>query len=355
MKINNANVTGVYYYSDSSTYTPGDLVILDGIIYVCQEEIFGVSPDGSDKFRVYLGNKSVDIKEYLEFLETGEGENKYLSTLVLQQALNHFMLGPDGKGIIGDYVKYDSETGSYETGFTLTDPESPLGEIMVDPDINHALIRVSRNLPEVRIYASNQGPDDQCCLLRQYTYLHETTGHKIRIQELIDPVDGLIYFRSADISTDVDISGIGSFRCAISNPGLYKNRFDQVMGIYESRLKLLDNLTSHLKSNFRYRRVDLTPGMTSFEFDDTQRLFPEMTVMITEVSENGVRKNTEISFSLSDQESSGVWPKYGIGSYILEITPKGDDNSYLISLSGKNIDSSKVWFSGAYYREYYEI
>ena len=60
---------------------------------------------------------------------------------------------------------------------------------MNHPDINHALLKVSRLLPEIIVYVGqplNQDEDTEDidgCLLKQYTYLSEN-GHKIRIQEV---------------------------------------------------------------------------------------------------------------------------------------------------------------------------
>ena len=354
----------MFLYTDDAKFEENDFVVSGNTIYICKPkggvtEVSGESPGESDNYIVYLGDQSMNINEYLEFLETGEGENKYLSVLTLQTVLNHFILGPDGKGIIGDSISYSPSNGSYKlsNGALFNNPNTVLADIMNHPDINHALLKVSRLLPEIIVYVGNLDitEDNEGCILRQYTYLSETNGHKIRIQELIDPFEGLIYYRSADIDVD-SVTSTTNFKCSISNPEALKNKADNIFSLYNSRLKVLRSLEEHLKSNFRYRRIEISGKPKDIIIPEIGYNLPEITVMITEYDqEKMLRYNSEISFSLSDRDSSGNIPLYGIGgNYRIRtiVSISGDVSLYLEKISSSSRD---YWISGVYYREYYEL
>lgn len=372
MKINDTSVTGVFVYTDNARFEENDFVIFDGTIYICKPKtgekyVSGEKPKWSENYIVYLGDQSMNISEYLDFLETAEGENKYLSVLTLQQVLNSYMLGPDGKGVIGEYVKYESAeeyevTLSDTQGTAFTDPNSVIADIMNHPDINHAMLRVSRLLPEIVVYVGDPKietmttTDTKSCILRQYSYISEE-GHKIRVQELIDPVDGLIYYRSADTTRDT-VSSATNFKCATVNTQALKNKADNIFSLYNSRLKVLRSLEEHLKSNFRYRRLEIKGKHTDLDFLGISKNLPELTVMITEVTTGGLRKNSEISYSLSDRGDSGEIPEYEIGEgYKIQTILSSDDSVHIFlkTKAGAQPSSSRVWISGAYYREYYDL
>lgn len=373
MKINKTSVTGLFMYTDDAKFEKNDFVIYGTTIYICKpkegvSEVTGEIPSTSDNYIVYLGDQSTNITEYLDFLKTGEGENKYLSVLTLQQVLNSFILGLDGKGVIGDSISYsyDSGKGVFECSLSgFSNPESVISDIMNDSNINHAIFRVSRLLPEIVTYVgtplnvnSETTTDTLGCILRQYTYLSESTGHTIRVQELIDQVDGLIYYRSADIDVDT-VSSATNFRCATVNTDSLKKKADNIFALYNSRIKILRSLEKHLKDNFRYRKVDILGKNTEIQIPDIGENLPEITVMITEYdSENMIRYNSEASFSLLDTESDGTRPYYGVGKNHKIGVIVASDNGVNLSLrtnSGQIPDSSKVWISGVYYREYYDL
>lgn len=373
MKINKTSVTGLFMYTDDAKFEKNDFVIYGTTIYICKpkegiSEVIGEIPSTSDNYIVYLGDQSTNITEYLNFLTTGEGENKYISVLTLQQVLNSFLLGLDGKGVIGDSISYSYDSGEEVFKCSIPgykNPESIIADIMNDPNINHAILRVSRLLPEIVTYVgtplnvnSETTTDTLGCILRQYTYLSENTGHTIRVQELIDQVDGLIYYRSADIDVDT-VSSATNFRCATVNTEALKKKADNIFALYNSRIKILRSLEKHLKNNFRYRKVDILGKKTEIQIPDIGENLPEITVMITEYdSENMIRYNSEISFSLSDTTSDGIWPDYGVGkNHKVKVIVSSDNgvSLYLRTNSDQIPNSNKVWISGVYYREYYDL
>ena len=190
------------------------------------------------------------------------------------------------------------------------------------------------------------------------TYKSEDTGHTIRIQELIDQVDGLIYYRSADIDVDT-VTSATNFKCATTNVDSLKDKAENIFALYNSRLKILRSLEKHLKDNFRYRKIDIQSKKTDILIPKIGDNLPEITVMITEYDqEKMIRYNSEACFSLKDFESQGVWPEYGIGKnhkIKILVSSDGDVNLYLRTNSDQIPSTGKVWISGVYYREYYDL
>lgn len=372
MKIKGSKiVTGLYVYDDKREFTTDDFVISDGVIYVCTRDVVGEDPKLSDAYSVYLGDKTVDpsdyqkflenhspddedyLKEYKEFLENQEGINKYLSVRALQGVMSEYLMGPTGKGIIGDYVYYDS--GNYQVSLPVEFSkdctyENIISEIMFHPEINHAHFRVSRLLPEITGYVGSvsvsefSGEDEKSVILRQYTYLQEGTDYKIRLQELIDPIDGVIWYRSGALRDD---KAAGNWRCSVVSQRVLKQKIENLIGVYNSRLKVIKSIEDHLKSNFRYRKMviqgerptTLSPGEVS-----------EITLTISEEVGEGLVRNYETTINLNDRLEGGEMPSYLIGErYIIEFSVDG-----MLELKPLNKTSEiQAWFSGAYYREYY--
>ena len=376
MKINNTKTTvpGVYIYADDVVFTKNDFVISGSTIYICtpkpgKTEVIGEDPEKSENFTIYLGDQSMDLSEYLSFLENLEGKNKYLSVKMLQAVLNSFMLGIDGKGIIGDFIYYDPETFEVklrgrDQGTVYTDPYSVLADIMMDPSINHATLRVSRLLPEIYVYVSNPGlngiskTDQKSCILKQYTYLQEGTGNRIRVQELIDPVDGLFYYRSANID-EVTITSSTPFKCSVVNAHALRDKATNIFALYNARLKVMKSLEEHLKSNFRYKNypIDVASKPTNVVLESSRFLdgYGEVTILISEVIDSGLRSNHEVTINLMDYDvisgDEKTWPEYYITDNLTLVPNQSASGDINLVLSGND----NAWISGVYYREYYGV
>lgn len=366
MKIDGKVITGMYVYSPEIEYTKNDFVIHSGIIYTCIKDVIGEDPGKSDCFKVYLGDKSIDSKEYLDFLEKGEGENKYISVEMLQTVMSYYLLGPTGKGIIGDYICYDPENfrislrNSKVSSEKFTDPWTVISDIMAHENINHAHFRVSRFLPEISGYVGGAlnisdetlEEDKKSVILRQYTYLG-SSKEKIRLQELIDPIDGVIWYRSGEF-TDKGLSKVTSWVCSVINSRALKAKVEDLIKIYSARLKVLNSMETHLKSNFRYRKFSGINGQTKIISLGKDLIEKEITVTVSERTPEGYIRNYETSVDLSNKSEEGKVPEYLIGgNYIM----KTDEDRYLITLLNKTTGESpeNAWFSGLYYKEYYGI
>lgn len=368
MKIGNTSVTGVFMYTDDAKFEKNDFVIYDTTIYICKPtdgitEVSGEIPLDSKNFIVYLGDQSTNISEYLEFLNTGTGENKYISAGVLQQVLNSFMVGLDGKGIITGVIEKNDQSGTESSNLPGVEDMTTgiLDEVMVTDNINHAIFKVSRGLSEFQTYLKgiDYVTDSEYCILRQYTYF-TSENHKIRIQELIDQELGLIYYRTADLTSNESRPSISNFSCASGNLEIIKKKADNIFALYNSRLNVLRSLEKHLKNNFRFRKLDIPEKTIDIPFSGIAQNLPEITVTLTEYDiEKNIRYNSETSFSLADKVSEGVWPEYRIGdNYKIQVSvsvDSGDIRLAVKTLSDEIPDKEKVWISNIYYREYYDF
>ena len=138
--------------------------------------------------------------------------DKYISGNVLNQILQDSFFGVNEEGVITNYVYTNTddegkEVLEYSIGGSLANIEDNkiLNAIMKSPDLNNGMFNVSRALSEIAAYV-NRGANTESVLVKQYTYLDTSGGNKrIRIQELVDPSLGSIYYRwSEGISLATD-------------------------------------------------------------------------------------------------------------------------------------------------------
>ena len=60
MEVNGKNITGIFIYSPFSKYYEGDIVLKDKTMYVVKSTVEEEDPSKSDKYSIYLGDKSMD-------------------------------------------------------------------------------------------------------------------------------------------------------------------------------------------------------------------------------------------------------------------------------------------------------
>lgn len=131
--------------------------------------------------------------------------DKYISGNVLNQILQDSFFGVNEEGIITNHIytsrdEEGNEILEYSIGGSLANIEDNkiLNAIMKSPDLNNGMFNVSRALSEISAYI-NQNSTTESVLVKQYTYLDTSGGNnRVRIQELIDPSIGTVYFRYAE-------------------------------------------------------------------------------------------------------------------------------------------------------------
>ena len=169
--------------------------------------------------------------------------DKYISGNVLNQILQDSFFGVNEEGVITNYVYTNTddegnEVLEYSIGGSLANIEDNkiLNAIMKSPDLNNGMFNVSRALSEIAAYV-NRGANTESVLVKQYTYLDTSGGdRRVRIQELVDPSLGSIYYRwSEGISLATDTY----------NPGQVYKLNDVVRYSGKSWLSMTNNNSGH--------------------------------------------------------------------------------------------------------------
>lgn len=359
MRINNKSITGLFLYSPDATYERNDMVIVGSTIYVCNpsgsDSIQGSNPkNDSENFYTYLADQTASVSECLNFMESGEGENRIIDVTTLQAVLNHFMMGINSKGVIGDCIEV-TKAGKYRIIINGVDESSNsninynniLSYIIQREDINNAIFRVSNNLPEVQIYGVGE-----YCILKQYTT--KKNGYRIRIQELIDPQSGLIYLRSIKGNETP-----GAFKCSVIKGYHIKEQIDKILEVYTSRLEYLQVVEDSLKDNFRYRqlsrdesnassvKIDLEDRNGTYYTGPTDLITVLLKKKDSKLNEDLVYRTESTSISLKESQDCSYKIFGGENKLIITLSANKD------SLTIRTDDPENITISEITYREYY--
>lgn len=296
MKLNGVSVQGIYVYNEgNTTYEIGDMILYKNGIYIYSksDEVLsdGLTPDKSKDYIPYLGDKLASLKDWQDFLK-GKGEDKYLTTSTLVAILNSYMNDMRLDGVI--MSAYDEPEGKTRDGWVLDEYRlgSEVGDNTIIDEIlrsnsNYAIYRVSRKLQGLwmvdydteNISGNYTDEDRKSVLVKQYTYYSskedEESGIQTRIQEIIDHVDGTIYYRSAKYDPKLEINGTLGNLSSVSdwhNTRISKEYEHQVMSIvnaYAMKIKELEILEENLKKNFKFKSIDVIPGSTEVLLSQT--------------------------------------------------------------------------------------
>lgn len=389
MIINNTHVQGIFLYSKDIEFEKGDFVVSGDCIYICTAEnptnttnntVSGIEPSTDLKnFNTYLGNKTVSVEEYYEYKNTGLGEDKYVSSHVLCKILENLMFGVGDNGIITEHVLVDSENNvSYSTNIEeaikeVTESLSPLDKVLRAESLNNGLVRISRSLvPELISELPNDLPnsyssaDKNSVILKQYTYIDnsESTSPYFRVQELIDHINGLVFYRYSKSIPGSD----GKVNWSIGNISTWKrssingNFLDEVNKVYTWCIQEkanIESLKSELIGNFKFKNITITKGSNSISLNATGNLptstskFSDTSTIITVIVQKsmpgsiGLFKNSSITFDISD--SYGQLP---ITNYYIS-----DDLSLTITADSESevtLELNSGVFVNIYYRLEYK-
>lgn len=296
MKLNGVSVQGIYVYNEgNTTYEVGDMVLYKNGIYIYSksDEVLsdGLTPDKSKDYTPYLGDKLASLQDWQDFLK-GKGEDKYLTTSTLVAILNSYMNDMRLDGVITS--AYDEPEGKTRDGWILDEYRlgSEVGDNTIIDEIlrsnsNYAIYRVSRKLQglwmvdyDTENVAGNYTDEDRkSVLVKQYTYYSskedEEAGIQTRIQEVIDHIDGTVYYRSAKYNPNLEIDGTLGNLSSVSdwhNTRISREYEHQIMSIinaYATKIKELELLEENLKRNFKFKSIDVIPGSTDVLLSQT--------------------------------------------------------------------------------------
>jgi hypothetical protein len=200
--------------------------------------------------------------------------------------------------------------------------------------LNNGIFKVSGNLPELRVYGMSD-----VCILRQYTTYNGET--RIRVQEIIDPVSGLIYLRSTKGKETP-----GAFKCSVAKSYRIKEQIDKILEIYSSRIEYMNKLEASLKENFRYRKISLNNNEYSVTLNKNN-IGDSKVITLLLIKPGDIIESCNVTIDLSYWPSDSVelyYKTFG-GNSNLKITKNGE--TYVVSTD------STVRISEIIYREYY--
>lgn len=371
MIINNTHIQGIYLYDELAEYEKGDFVISGNSIYICTAEkptnniLFTVSgkdpKQDSDNFKIYLGDKITSLKEYLDYVSNpDDSEDKLVSSHVLSEILNNYMNGFDGKGIINNYLLYRNEEYSFSKSLESIFNgvrNNFLNVLIKSETFNNGILYVSRDLPEIaEIIPSlpedltGVDPNDKLSvILKQYTYLNNGVT-KVRVQELIDHVNGIVMYR-------YDSGGTSSWKQSFLNID-FRNEVLYVKNYYEKKITELELEKEKLKGSFGYREVKLSkesqivlqntnPDGSGYTGNRPYSSPNVITIVIQEPLGNNLFKNNSITIDISDSLGSSSISEYNISTTNSLILTNVTESSAIIQVTSGIIVN-------IYYRNYYE-
>lgn len=291
MRLNGKSVQGIYVYNKNTTYEVGDLVLYKNSLYIYtkSDEVHsdGLNPKDSKDYTPYLGDKLTSLEDWKAFLN-GESEDKYITTSTLVAILNTCMNDMRLDGVIE--LAYDYPQGDTKDGWILDEyrldtevaDNSIIDEILRSSS-NYAIYRVSRKLQGLWMVNydtslvegsfTDEDKNRDSVLMKQYTYYSsegdKENGIQTRIQELIDYVDGTVYYRYAKYDPSLEKDGTLGNLTSVSNwhstriSKEYELQVNSLLNAYSNKIKELEHLEKNLKKNFKFKSLDIVPGKTS--------------------------------------------------------------------------------------------
>lgn len=390
MILNNTHVQGLFIYSDDIEFEKGDFVVLGNTIYTCiasnptntsNNTVSGRDPSKDpENFSPYLGDKIDNINDYFELISNINTSSKdgVLSAHLVSQILNNYLLGMNEKGIISEYIYSESEDNdilSISSGlnnFLENVNKESILDTLIKSSINNAVIKISRNLPEIKNLLPSIDNEDiifsknklSYVILRQYTYSTSETSYS-RLQEIIDPAYSIIMYRSGDGNLDesgkINILDIGDFKRSYLELNFMDN-VRKLQKIFMDKINELENTKRSLVNSFRFREVQLPTGNNPeifFQCNDPSKSnyvdisgFDKESFVITVITQIGnVNVTTTIDILDSYLEIGAITSYYLKDSSYLIVKPgsKADNKTNTVSVS---VNSGKI--VNIYYREKYK-
>lgn len=362
MILNNTHVQGIFMYKSDIEYEKGDFVVSGNSIYICtagnptnteNNTVMGKDPaEDSENYTIYLGDSLDSIEEYFSYIEdpNPEKNDKVLTAQLLSEILNTYMIGFDEKGIIGEYVYSDGGGISVSSGLSKfldgTEDSAVLDNILKIGSINNATFKVSRSLEQIKdifpvLYKEGSiSPEDlEYLILRQYTYTNGTDPNSVdsslyRVQELVDPVQGLTAYRYAkgvgnNESGDQFDWEITSWKTDYDPDFLQSiNKLEEA---YRQAIEDLKKEKENLRNYFRFKEFEIlkTTGEVTLQCDDPDgdfyipvESFTTQSCVITVIAQLW-NTNTTISIDILDShmDISNILTYYLTDSSSLTVEP----------------------------------
>lgn len=388
MILNNTHIQGLFVYSDDIEFEKGDFVVLGNTIYTCIAEnptnldnntVSGRNPSTDpENFAPYLGDKIDNINDYFNIISNSSSSNKdgVLSAHLISEILNCYLLGMNEKGIISEYIyngDEDNDILSISSGLSnfleSKDKESILDSLLTS-EINNAVLKISRNLPEIKNLLPSVNNEDlifnksnlSYVILRQYTYSTSETDYS-RLQEIIDPAYSITMFRSGSgtLSEDgkINIIDIGDFKRSYLEIDFMDN-VRKLQKIFLDKITDLEKTKKSLINSFRFKEVSsINNSEVFFQCDNPEGNnyvnisgFDKESFVITVITQIGnVNVTTTIDILDSYLEIGGITSYYLMESSYLIVKPGTNTVSRPKEVS-ISVNNGKI--VNIYYREKYK-
>ena len=390
MLIDGNSINGIFLYTSESSqveFEKNDFVVSGDCIYICtaanptnlsNNTVSGIDPKddiNNENFKPYPGAMTTSADEFFNYVKygnSGEVEDKYVSSRSLVGILQRFQFGLSMTGIIEDYI--DSDGISSLTLNSISD--NPINNLMLTEDLNNGVVRVSPllsyfNDDKNKIFSTmfghlslrNVESNQYSLILRQYTYITSSTSTNTeyaRVQELMSPVAGFTYYRAmywnSTSGFPKDGGKITEWRSAYTYQSNLKDRLDVLLNFYQNTAEKLTAEVESVRGAFRFREINLTPevGSSSYRLN------------LDEISSSNIIKLTLIlqvltNSSVSLQQSVTIsFNKNSYGSAVNISLPDLNNCTILYYIDDGNVgvidvntSESTATIVDAYYREYY--
>lgn len=381
----NNSVRGIFKYSDDIEFEKDDFVVDGNCIYICKaDSVKGEKPSLDTEhlyYSEYPGDKIASAAEYYSYLMATErdeqAEDKYISAQTLCEILENMYFGFGDNGTVYDHILYNPNTGieySIRGVREVLDYSTPnvLDMVLRNNSLSNGLIRISRNLPEIRdLVMDGSISESDVVILKQYTYLDSNDFIPYRVQELMDPEKNRLYFRFSK-GEALDEGGVDFTDAIVSQwKNLYSGNEDAIEKLnaiedyYNQRVQEEEAKVARMSGKYCYRDVEpteynrlgenivyLRPGETrdikSRESFSTSPCL--LNILIKTQGSNGIFRNYSLVIDAKDACDSPPTnsESYLVGDGITLISTF--DGSSSIQTLTLNVSSGVI--KNVYYRDY---
>lgn len=382
MIINNKSIQGVFIYAETAEYERGDFIVDEDSIYICTpkegDTVSGKKPkNDSENYKLYLGRDIATWEDFESQYSSQNnvisGEDKLITSTVLSQILKKLSFGLDSNGIITEStvpLSPNLKNILSSTGLSSTNQQDIVDHLLLTenvPEYNNMTIRVGRNLfkdilPNIDDLATEFFDDIEInsVILKQYTY-YETTSYtsknpdnKIRVQEVIDHINGVCLYRFTRFGAEVAIADISEGKIGIPSSWKLSCPNLQYLSKLNSLLKYIENSKDNKSSNFRFKEItnllngpEIENQKCSYTLQIGFNLKNEelkLTTVVISVVKNNIYYNYSLTINLSDPKSGKIY------AFPNEVKITRKDN--IISLNWEDLNIDSVNISNIYVKSY---
>lgn len=393
MIVNNKSIQGIFMYSETSEYEKGDFVVSGDSIYVCtpkeSDTVINKDPKtDTDNYTIYLGGDKATWEDFEEqYTNPNElvSSDKLITSTVLAQILKKLAFGLDSNGIISEQLLININTNSISVSPRLgsllnssgyNNKISVLDHLLLTdnvPEFNNMTVRVSRdlfkgllpdieNLTEGEENENNDNYEDvdvRSVILKQYTYYESIEYNtesveyefKIRIQEIIDHINGVCLYRFSRLgSNDINTSEVDN---RVGVPSFWKISCpnSQYLSKLNSLLKYITEKKSTSNSYSKFAFKDITSYLSKPTISESKTEYSlNSKTPKEELSLSTVTISTIIDEKTYNYSSTIDLTKNGTYAFLNDVVLKQTNNN--LTLSWNNDKISSVTISNIYVRSY---